>query len=215
MNLIAITGRARHGKDTLAKAFIEAGYRRTAFADALKEVTALIADEPTHLYYDDTAKEAHCPQLGMTRRKALQLLGTEGIRSVFGPNIWVNRVLARWHKDGNAPIVITDCRFDNEAQLVRDAGGIVIKVVRPGAEEISTGAAGHASEAGVHDSLVDIEIFNDGTVGDLLAEGRKIIEAYAAIEEEASHWPPYFDPSPEAVREAELERAELDLYSGR
>lgn len=182
MKLVAITGKARAGKDTLAQAFTREGFKRIAFADALKQVTALIANEPSHLYYDDVEKEAFCPALGMTRRQALQKLGTEGIRSVFGADVWVNRVLREWVAGGRSPIVITDCRFDNEAALVREAAGIVIQVVRPQhGGSLQGEAALHASERGVRDELVDIEITNNGSVGDLHAEARKILAAYGAL----------------------------------
>jgi hypothetical protein len=175
MNLVAITGKARHGKDTLAEALVKEGFKRVPFAGALKEVTALIANEPVHLYYDDETKEAYCEALGMTRRQALQKLGTEGIRSVFGANVWVNRVLRQWAATGRDPIVISDCRFDNEADLVRQAGGIVIRVVRPDHDGLQGEAAMHSSERGVSEHLIDVEVTNSGSIEDLHHEARKIL----------------------------------------
>jgi len=84
----------------------------------------------------------------MTPRLMLQLLGTECGRQIIHPNIWVNSLFA----DYNQPIdetqkinkdkgyaykgeisnwIITDVRFPNEAQAIKDRGGIVIRVNRP------------------------------------------------------------------------------------
>lgn len=174
MKLLGITGRAHAGKDTFAQALIQHGYRRMAFADALKEVTALIANEPTHLYFDPVSKEEYTDALGMTRRQALQLLGTEGIRKVLGDDVWVRRVLREWESDGKPAVVITDVRFDNEAAAILAVGGHIVRIVRPDNVGLTGAAATHASELGVSDDLVDVEVVNDGSVGDLWAEAAKL-----------------------------------------
>lgn len=173
MKLVGVTGRARAGKDTFAKALIQHGYKRIAFADAVKQVTALIANEPTHLFYDDVTKEEHSEGLGMTRRKAMQLIGTEGVRRVLGDNIWVDRALREWISDGRPAAVITDVRFDNEARAIIELGGHIVRIVRPDAG-LHGEAAQHASEAGVSEDLVDIEITNNGSIGELWEEARKL-----------------------------------------
>lgn len=164
--LIAFTGRAGAGKDTAAQALIDRGFQRMAFADCLKEVVALLADEPVGWYHDPVLKEEFSHALGMTRRSALQLMGTEGVRKIFGADFWASRLLRRWHTLGRPNTVITDCRFDNEASLVRLEGGTVIKVVRPGSA-LDGVQMQHASELGVSDDLVDVYIYNDGTLEDL------------------------------------------------
>jgi hypothetical protein len=47
-------------------------------------------------------------------------------------------------------IVIDDIRFDNEALLVRDMGGIVVEITRPNTSQMA-----HASEAGIARNLID------------------------------------------------------------
>lgn len=82
----------------------------------------------------------------LTPRKLLQLLGTEGGREIIHPNIWVNALFADYNAKGfdykgseNKEIkgdwiypnwIITDVRFPNEAQAIKDRGGIVIRVNR-------------------------------------------------------------------------------------
>lgn len=171
--LILITGRAGSGKDTFARGLIDRGFKRQAYADALKEVTALIADEPSHLYHDVVAKEEHCDALGMTRRGALQDVGS-AVRNTLGPNTWCNRVIRRWRAAGKPPTVITDCRYDNEADAAIAEGGIVIKIIRPDNASLPGSLAAHESERGVSEDRITIEVINDGSVGDLIHEAHKI-----------------------------------------
>jgi hypothetical protein len=167
MNLIGITGRLHAGKDTAAQVFIDNGYVRESFADPLKSVVALLADENVQLYHDPVTKEEYSPMLGMVRRNALQLVGTDGVRVIFGADFWARRLLTLWERDDRPATVITDCRFDNEAEAIRAVGGVVIRIVRPDNDADKFGVAGHVSEAGVSDHLVDYTIVNDGTVHDL------------------------------------------------
>lgn len=173
--LIAITGLAHSGKDTAASALTERGYTRLAFADSLKIAVAFIANEQTALYHDDVQKEVWCPTLGMSRRQALQKFG-KGMRDMFGPDVWVSRLLGYWVELGKPNVVITDCRYPNEAEAVRSLGGIVIRINRPGAG-LDGEAGAHESEVKLPEDLVDIEVFNDGTIGDLRAEMRKILDS--------------------------------------
>lgn len=82
------------------------------------------------------------PLIKLTPRKLLQLLGTECGREIIHPNIWVNALFADYKTfnepskypnggGGKAPRwIITDVRFPNEAQAIKDRGGIVIRVNR-------------------------------------------------------------------------------------
>lgn len=173
MRLIGITGRARAGKDTFAQGLIRLGYQRRAFADPLKEVTAKIANEESHLYFDDATKEEYTDALEMTRRQALQKVGV-GMRDSLGPDTWVRRLLREWVADGMPSTVITDVRFDNEALAVLKAGGHIVRILRPDNVGLSGEAAQHVSEAGVSEHLVDVDITNDGTVGELWEEARRL-----------------------------------------
>lgn len=172
--LVGVTGLARSGKDSFAKSFTSAGYYRLAFADPLKRIAAYLSREPTQLFFSDKGKEEICPSFGKTRREVLQGLGVS-VRDTLGPDAWVNFALAHWLEMKQAPTVITDVRFDNEAAAIRDAGGMIVRIVRPGAG-LSGEQGQHSSEAGVSDDLVDVEITNDGTLGELAVEARKILQ---------------------------------------
>jgi hypothetical protein len=180
MSLTGITGKAHAGKDTFGAAFVRAGYRRISFADPLKEATAIIAGEPSHLYHTAEGKEGFSPVLNTTRRRALQNIG-KGVRDALDPGIWVRRALDEWDRLGRIPTVITDVRYDNEAELIRQFGGIVVQIVRPDNGGLFGEAAQHESERGIREDLIDLEITNNGSIGDLNAEARKIIDSRRAF----------------------------------
>lgn len=173
--LIGITGLARSGKDTFASLLVRQGYKRIAFADPLKEAVATIAGEPAYLYHDDFTKEEFSEVLGTTRRAAMQALGTDYVRNHLHPDVWIRRAVAHWRGSGCVPTVISDVRFDNEAQAIKDLGGIVVRMVRAGSGLTGPGAS-HPSEQGVSDNLVNVEIDNNGAVGELAPEALKLVK---------------------------------------
>jgi len=162
MNLIGIAGRARTGKDTLAAHLVAAyGFTRYAFADPLKAMLSHIPGWDER-YLNGDLKDVVDPFYGVSPRRAMQTLGTEWGRSL-APDWWV-MVADRSIPEGQKT-VISDVRFDDEAQYVRERG-LLIHLVRPDAP----GVAGHVSEAGVEVSVDDIVIGNDMGVPALLAK---------------------------------------------
>lgn len=57
-------------------------------------------------------------------------------------------------------IVIPDCRFENEAQWVKEHGGTIIEIRRSNLPPV----AAHASEAGVPSELIDCTFYNDWVI---------------------------------------------------
>ena len=99
----------------------------------------------------------------VTRRWIWQRLGTE-VAHNFGPDVWINGLLR--NAVGFARVVIPDVRYPVEAEAVKAAGGLLIRVDR----EVPYDAAqdDHRSEHaldyyGGWDYIVD----NNGTVDDL------------------------------------------------
>lgn len=166
LTVIGLCGLAGSGKSTIAgKLAARHGYARHAFARALKDMSSHV------LTWEEIAgslKEKPNPKLGgRTPRQFMQLLGTEFGRNFFGDDFWVNlwrqRVQDDYNSYGQNLFVADDVRFANEAQAIRDMGGIVIKLVRDGAG--SATGAGHASEA--LDFRVDLTMHNNGSAGQL------------------------------------------------
>lgn len=139
--LWGICGFQSCGKDTLAAYLVEHhGFVKLSFAAALKDVVAVVFGWDRHkvegLSKEDRAwREEVDPwwsqQLSMpnlTPRYVLQYFGTDLFRTHFHPDIWIKGVEKQLTKYPR--IVITDCRFPNEIQLVRDYGGKLIHVCR-------------------------------------------------------------------------------------
>jgi hypothetical protein len=125
-------------------------------------------------------------KLTITGRKYLQLFGQKH-REVFGDTFWIDQVLpdpgikkydlalpdlpsnvgqseidrALVEKFGiNCDYaVVTDVRYENEAERVLDLGGVVLEIKRPGVE-----SDGHDSERPLPPELVTHTIVNDGAI---------------------------------------------------
>ena len=99
---------------------------------------------------------------GITPRQFLQMCGTEMFRKVWRDDVWVkvaekqiNRIAGSLKTD-YCIIFVTDVRFPNEAQMIKDQGGYVIRINRPGVQMMN-----HASENQIKDLKVDAEFTND------------------------------------------------------
>jgi hypothetical protein len=73
------------------------------------------------------AKRLDIPSL--TPRWVLQNWGTEVCRKSFHDDIWIAS-LENKLRNSRDNIVISDCRFPNEIKSIKNAGGIVVRVVR-------------------------------------------------------------------------------------
>lgn len=161
--LIGLTGKARSGKDTAADyAAKKWGAQRYAFASPLKKgLRAMLGLDSEHT--DGGLKEMPLLRFGnKSPRQMLQTLGTEWGRQLVNDTIWVDLGLYEWEKYRamGQSLIITDVRFDNEAQAIRDAGGVVCHIIRVDAETVSE----HSSEAGVQCLPGDFAIANVGTL---------------------------------------------------
>ena len=161
--LIGLCGAAGSGKNTVAEFLTE--FAQIAFADPLYECVSTITGLPVDRLKDREVKEAVMPHLGKSPRQLLQTLGTEWGRGTVHPEIWIRIAMERAGRRPN--VVITDVRFDNEAQAIVDAGGEVWRVARPGWRCLADAAATHPSEAGVSNHLIARTIDNSGSLDDL------------------------------------------------
>lgn len=96
-------------------------------------------------------------------RKAFQLFGTEWGRSI-SDTVWLDVA-------PKTDTVITDVRFDNEAEYLRNIGAPIVKITRDGFRPVSNG---HSSEHGVTDTLVNFQILNNGTWEELMNKARRL-----------------------------------------
>ena len=146
--LIGLVGNARVGKDTAAEVFFRAGFERAAFADPIKALAV------QHFGWHGVKDERG--------RKLLQDLGMAGRE--FDSEVWIRHM--RWSNPirYGKPCVITDVRFENEAQWIQRQGGKLVRIIRPDIPVIQ-----HVSETEQKKIACHYEIVNAGTVQDLHA----------------------------------------------
>lgn len=181
--IIGISGKAGSGKDTIADYLREEyGFAKIAFAEPMKTFCADLFDwGGEELYGPSELREIVDPEWGFSPRKALQMLGTEWGRAL-NENMWVKIGLNKAKQkiqDGYPGVVITDCRFRNEIDYVKAAGGSVIRIVRGQNTGGSGGIAGHASECeqdGIPASAFSAVITNDGTKSQLYSAVEEVID---------------------------------------
>jgi hypothetical protein len=186
--LIALTGPAGAGKDSVADALHHlGGFQRVAFASALyAEVCAAFAVPLKYLQTRETkelpmaalaleqcydrrfvqAVVERTPAIGLhparSPRWVLQHWGTE-YRRAQDPEYWTRRLTETIDQSTAKSIVITDVRFENEAQLVQRLGGTLWRVERPG-HGVTTD---HASDVTGAEWPCSAVIVNDGDLDDL------------------------------------------------
>ena len=174
MILLGVSGRKRHGKDTFAARLVERhGFTRVAFADPMREMA--LALDP--IISDGWRLAALVETFGWEEAKAnpevrrtLQRLGTEAGRGVLGDNIWVDTAMRHARALGGR-VVFTDCRFPNEALVVRAAGGQLVRVNRPG---FADDGDLHTSESALDEYAFDHLVLNDGSIDELHAIADRI-----------------------------------------
>lgn len=175
--LIGLTGLAGTGKDTLREMLeTHHGYIGMAFADPLRDMIGQLLDAsatPRKWMTERHLKELPIPNLGVSYRQLAQTLGTEWGREKVDPALWVRIMAARiaarienhLYVGEPAPlIVISDVRMPNEAELIRDQGGVIWRLER----SIARAVRPHDSEALIGTLPADRIINNLGNFAALL-----------------------------------------------
>lgn len=165
MKIVGFSGYARSGKDTAVQVLRTEGWERIAFADKLREFllrldpavgtngrkNIRVSDVIAQYGWDGYKETIHSAEI----RGLLQRLGTECGRQLIDDNVWVNATFSNLNPDGR--YAISDCRFLNEAEAVRERGGKVIRIERPGVGPANT----HASETSLDGYDFDAVVQND------------------------------------------------------
>lgn len=155
--IVGLAGRKGSGKSTVAEILKDKfGYRTMSFATPLKDMLMAMGVTEDEIYNIDLKEKPLERFGGKSPRELLQLLGTDFARNMVAEDVWVRALEARI--DPKDMLVIDDVRFPNEAEMIRDHGGKIVRVIREGQEQglIDT----HVSEAGIPLELIDHEIRN-------------------------------------------------------
>lgn len=183
MILIGLTGRAGCGKDTIASFLCEAhGFVQIALADPLRDgLKAMFGVTDEQLHRRDL-KEAPIDWIGRSPRELLQTLGTEWGREHVAADLWLRVAARRIDRIKASPpclhvagIVVSDIRFENEADWLREHGGQVWHIKRQTGNQLDSQAAAHSSEQHIPAKAGEPRIYNFGTLEQLYDQVTEII----------------------------------------
>lgn len=183
--LVGLHGVAQSGKDTIAGMLKGYGFQQVAFAQpildylvALDPIVSVSSTGSVYRFAEVLAQEGYeeakkTPEF----RRLMQVLGTEVGREKISKalglpqSLWIE--IARRSVATPGKYTISDVRFADEVDMVREEKGLLVKVKRPGYGPIND----HVSDAGLPDHLFDLVIDNDGTLPDLQ---RKVADHFGA-----------------------------------
>lgn len=168
--ILGLCGYPGSGKDAIAAHLVsQHGFTRMAFADPMR--AALLALDP----WVDVPESTKCRKLSeliewhgwdyVKReypdvRTYLQRMGTEAGRDIHGQDCWLK--LAAKSIDKASRVVVTDVRFANEVEFLRQRGAKFIRVTRPGVGPVNN----HTSEQ-LDYTFAQYELRNDRTLEQL------------------------------------------------
>ncbi|MFK0289523.1 hypothetical protein ACIQU6_03405 [Streptomyces sp. NPDC090442] len=174
---IALIGRVRSGKDSIAARLVSHhAYTRVAFADPLKDmclsVDPIVTYEPAGYGPLPIRLSAVIERCGWEQakdrypeiRQTLQRVG-QAVRDQDAGH-WLSLAVDKvtvadtW----NLPVVVTDCRYPNEAEALKARGFKLVRVTRPKASDHATD---HVSETALNGYPADVTIANVGSIADL------------------------------------------------
>jgi hypothetical protein len=180
--IIGIAGRAGSGKSTLANMLTSRhGYKELNFADPLKDMARALG------FKVDTQQDKQTihPYWKLSGRHFLQLWGTQVGRQLVPevisqmPNIWIQhmdmRLTSYCNEEGvlTQSVVVADVRFPDEAQMIKENGGIVIHLSRDDEQQMT-----HISERDLPRSVIDYWIINNGTREELYQQCMSLLKRH-------------------------------------
>ena len=208
INLIGISGRMGSGKNTVASIINQITnnkFEEKAFAFKLKQIASILTgievskfedqefkktllgeEWTTHTFYEDGSPRMY---QNMSVRLLLQKLGTEAMRDNLHQDVWANALFSDYKpyctpKDAfnkDLPYwLITDLRFPNEFEAIKNRGGICIRVIR-GVEKTPNPNLHHISETSLDNYAFNYIIYNNGTIEELIEKVRKMLQYFKII----------------------------------
>jgi len=142
--IIAFAGRKQSGKTTCSEFIQKYANGSTEpynsvkiynFADPLKldiciNILGLTIDQ---CYGTDDQKnelvDCYWDNKQLTAREVMQMVGTDMFRAMQ-KNVWSAATIRKINNENPSIAIIADCRFPNEVEAIKDAGGMVIKLNR-------------------------------------------------------------------------------------
>lgn len=171
IKLFGVAGLAQSGKDTVSN-MLGRHYEADliAFADPIKLMLEIgLGITYKDLYFGD--KTGIQEKYGVSVRHMMQSLATEWGRKYIGEDVWLRAVELHILANGNDVQVVTDVRFENEANWIREHGTLIHIHGRGGIP------GNHVSEGGLLVGKSDIVIDNSGSMAELSSQVNHIVES--------------------------------------
>lgn len=182
---IAITGKAQHGKSTVANYIAKRyGYTELSLSKVLKQCVytfnPIVDYKPIYEFhgelnadtladfepirFQDLINEVGIEQAKKNPevRRCYNMMGSDIGRDILDIDIWWKKLQEEIIELGVANIVVPDLRYDNDACLF----DFVIKVIREEDNQLKENA-NHQSEKGISDNLVNVVVYNTGSLEEL------------------------------------------------
>jgi len=141
-------------------------YNQYAFAWPLKAALKVLLGFTDDQLNDHALKDTVSEYWGVSPRHAMQRLGTEFGRKMIHEDAWIKRgeIEVRKNLNNGRGTIISDVRFENEAQWVRNFStqAFIIHVNPPVS---SLKPSSHESEAGIKVHPLDRVVINDKSLG--------------------------------------------------
>lgn len=156
MKFIGLLGRSRTGKDTAANILSNVlGYPIIRLAAPIKDACHALFDLP-HDCMEHGGKEMVDVRYGKTPRELMVWL-TASMQRDFPREFFFTRLVTSIPPDARG-IIVPDVRYRHDVDMIRNRGGMIIKIARADAP------VRHAHEDGV-DALTGDEVLeNNGTM---------------------------------------------------
>lgn len=177
--VVLLSGWAGSGKDAAAAIMVEEmGFRRFAFADALKQDVAEKSGIPLNTFHTaakDQPLEILCKTYPTARTPRDLLLECARVERERDPDIYSGKVIEEIRASGVQKAVISDWRYRREhahiyRELYETMPILTVRITRPGIHPRSD-----PSEHDLSTMTFDIEIINDGTLVDLRHSLRSLL----------------------------------------
>lgn len=174
--IIALTGLAGSGKDETTKYLqtLLTNTKHIAIADPLKQITKqLYPSIEDRLLWPQTPQDREDREtikindLSTTRELLLYIAKT--LKQTHGDYVFVrlmNERIQRFQQSTNSTIIVSDVRYQMEADAIKHLGGIILHINRPDGHTVIN----DASENGISVNSIDYMIQNRGSIEDLHGE---------------------------------------------
>jgi Phosphomevalonate kinase len=169
---IAISGKAKSGKDTLSRIIIKKlnlqanEVKLLAFATAIKKIiqTMFPGCDPNCLYGASELRETIIPGFSVSYRDVLCDIGKLG-RS-YDPDIWVKNLFEEMKLCKSTDnFIVTDLRFKNEFEKLKSAGFLMVRIKRQDSRKSNDISETQQDE--ILDSEFDYVFDNSGSLHEL------------------------------------------------